>query len=109
MINLKKYSVTDLNDFDLEFIKVDDEINMKYFLNVMLNNKKIGELHSHSKSNGSERQINFKSSDDHSPIKSFNYYTDLQKAKDYIKYQIQSITKFVYDFYENNVTSQKQY
>lgn len=101
-INLKKYSTENLTDFDLEYVRVDDELNMKYYLDVMLNGKKIGELHVHAKNNGSDRQVNFKSTDDKSPIKDFNYYSDLQKAKNYIQLQMLNIATFINKHYGND-------
>lgn len=99
MIDLKKYSIENLHDFDLEYKRIDNEKRMTFHYDVYLNNKKLGELH--SKSNSERQEISFKSIDDLIAIKGFNYYADLDKAKENIKFQILSIIKFLEQFYHD--------
>jgi hypothetical protein len=107
-ITLKKYSADNLTDYDIEYIRIDDEQTMKFHYDVFFNGKKLGEIHGSKQSSGmggsGNMRYEFKphifGKDDHLPVTwaSVGNMPDLKKN---IENQIKGIAKFIMRYYEN--------
>jgi len=106
MIDLKKYSVNDLTDFDLRYVRVDNMSTLTFHYDVFFNNKKLGEIHARErKMMGVAYEFKTIDSQTYLPIRTIHDYErinsieDMQKA---IELQILGIAKFIMKFYEND-------
>lgn len=105
-INLKKYSVDNLADFDLEYTRIDNEQVMKFHYDVIFNKKKIGEIHARHRSGMSSgveydfKPVNIVDAKYYFPIVGC-YRDNLTDVKKSIEGQILGIAKFIMKFYEN--------
>jgi len=103
-INLKKYNVDNLTDFDLTYKRIEDNTTMSWYYEVCLNNKLIGNIKCINDSNYSSRctKVRFTFT---SEANNYCIYGDsgetLDDLKEKLNLQIKNPIKFIMKFWEN--------